>query len=162
MATANYNLAALSSAAGETDRGRRLIGARSQDKAFIDRCVDSGIAHPAGTILQDMGWAGRPWRLGMSQQVVSMMRHVTWREYVDTIASPPVKQWKASQEDLRVGLPWGGVVLQRIAQLVRLSENRLIQAEKLAAMAFMCIAAGQFAWPRAEPGLEGPALVATP
>jgi alpha-mannosidase len=105
--------------------------------AFIAHCKEAGIENPSGTILQDMGWPGRPWRLGMSQEVVGSLRHVTWREYVDTIASAPKKQWKASQEDLRVGLPWGGSVIQRIAQLVRLSENRLVQAEKLAAMAFV-------------------------
>ncbi|HEY2586354.1 MAG TPA: twin-arginine translocation signal domain-containing protein [Tepidisphaeraceae bacterium] len=105
--------------------------------AFIDRCLAAGIEHPAGTILQDMGWPGRPWRLGMSQEVFSALRHVTWREYVDTIASPARKEWKASQEDLRVGLPWGASVLQRIAQIVRASENRLVQAEKIASMAFV-------------------------
>lgn len=105
--------------------------------AFIDQCAADGIEHPSGTILQDMGWPGRPWRLGISQAVADAMRHVTWREYVDTIASPPQKRWKASQEDLRVGLPWGGSVLQRVAQLVRASENRIVQAEKLSAMAFV-------------------------
>ena len=105
--------------------------------AFIDRCVNAGIRHPAGTTLQDMGWPGRPWRFGMDQDAVRAMRHVTWREYVDTIAAPPAKEWKASQEDLRVGLVWGSSVLQRIAQIVRLSENRLVQAEKLASMAFV-------------------------
>jgi alpha-mannosidase len=105
--------------------------------AFIDLCAEDGIAHPSGTILQDMGWPGRPWRLGISQAVADAMRHVTWREYVDTIASPPQKRWRASQEDLRVALPWGGSVLQRIAQLVRASETRIVQAEKIASMAFV-------------------------
>ena len=77
--------------------------------AFIDRCVAAGIEHPAGTTLQDMGWPGRPWRFGMEPEVVRAMQHVTWREYVDTIASPPVKEWKASQEDLRVGASVGRV-----------------------------------------------------
>ncbi len=103
--------------------------------AFIDRCIAAGIEHPAGTTLQDMGWPGRPWRFGMDPDAVRALRHVTWREYVDTIAAPPVKEWKASQEDLRVGLVWGSTVLQRIGQIVRLSENRLVQAEKIASMA---------------------------
>jgi alpha-mannosidase len=105
--------------------------------AFIDRCAEAGIAHPAGTTLQDMGWPGRPWRFGMEQEAARALRHVTWREYADTIATPPAKEWKASQEDLRVGLPWGGTVLQRIAQSVRAAEHRLVRAEKLAAMAFV-------------------------
>lgn len=104
---------------------------------FVDRCVAAGIAHPAGTTLQDMGWPGRPWRFGMGREVVAAMRHVTWREYVDAVASPPEREWKASQEDLRVSLPWGGSVLRRIAQLVRASEFGLVRAEKLAAMAFV-------------------------
>lgn len=113
------------------------IASAQPTTALIDRCLAVGIEHPAGTILQDMGWPGRPWRLGMSQQVVDALRYVTWREYTETIASPPSKQWKASQEDLRVGLPWGGSVLQRIAQIVRLSEHRLVQAEKIASMALV-------------------------
>jgi alpha-mannosidase len=105
--------------------------------AFIDRCVAAGIQHPAGTTLQDMGWPGRPWRFGMDEGAQRALRHVTWRQYADTIAAPPAKQWKASQEDLRVGLPWGASVLQRIAQIVRASENALVRAEKLATMAFV-------------------------
>ena len=108
--------------------------------SFLDRCAAAGIEHPAGTTLQDMGWPGRPWLFGMAQEVVRAMRHVTWREYVDTVAAAPTKQskqWRASQEDLRVSLPWGGSVLQRIAQVVRTAEHRLVQAEKLASMAFV-------------------------
>ena len=84
-----------------------------------------------------MGWPGRPWRFGMDEGAVRALRHVTWREYVETIASPAAKEWKASQEDLRVALPWGASVLQRIAQVVRSAENGLVRAEKLAAMAFV-------------------------
>lgn len=105
--------------------------------ALMDRCAAAGIDHPAGTILQDMGWPGRPWRLAMSQQVVDALRHVTWRQYTETIASPPARQWRASQEDLRAGLPWGGSVLQRIAQIVRVSEHTLVQTEKNASMALV-------------------------
>lgn len=112
-------------------------GGAQPTAALIDRCLAAGIEHPAGTILQDMGWPGRPWRLGISEQVVDALRHITWREYTETIASPPSKQWKASQEDLRVGLPWGGSVLQRIAQIVRRSEHSLVQAEKIASMALV-------------------------
>jgi alpha-mannosidase len=102
---------------------------------FVERCLAAGIANPAGTILQDMGWAGRPWRAGRSAEINRTIRHVIWREYVDSIATPPTKQWKASQEDMRVGLSWGGSILQRVAQIVRISENLLVQAEKIAAMA---------------------------
>jgi alpha-mannosidase len=102
---------------------------------FLRKCADAGIAHASGTILQDMGWPGRPWRFAMNQQVLGAMRQVTWREYVDTVATPPSKQWRATQEDLRVGLAWGASILQRIAQVVRTSEGLLVQTEKLASMA---------------------------
>jgi len=105
--------------------------------AFIDRGHEVGVEHPSGTTLQDMGWPGRPWHFGMNREAVSALKNVTWRQYVDTIASHPEKQWKASQEDLRVGLPWGGTILQRIAQVVRASENQLVQTEKLATMAYV-------------------------
>jgi alpha-mannosidase len=104
---------------------------------FLERCAAAGIEHPAGTTLQDMGWPGRPWRFGIASDVARAMRNVTWRQYVETIASPAPKRWNASQDDLRVSLPWGGSILQRIAQLVRASEHRLVQAEKLASMAFV-------------------------
>ncbi|MBC7418439.1 MAG: glycosyl hydrolase, partial [Pedobacter sp.] len=38
-----------------------------------------------------------------------------------------------SQEDLQVSLVWGAQVLQRIAQEVRIAENKIVQAEKIAA-----------------------------
>src|SRR5690606_9350928 len=41
------------------------------------------------------------------------------------------------QEDILVNLMWGSQVLQRIAQQVRQAENRILQAEKIGAMAFM-------------------------
>lgn len=45
------------------------------------------------------------------------------------------KDWRFSQEDLLVGLMWGSQVLQRIAREVRISENKVVTAEKMAAMA---------------------------
>jgi len=102
---------------------------------FVERCTTAGIEHPAGTILQDMGWPGRPWRLGMNEQIFRTMRHITWREYTEAIAAAPTKSWKASQEDLRVSLAWGAPILQRMSQIVRASESQIVQAEKLASMA---------------------------
>jgi alpha-mannosidase len=102
---------------------------------FVERCMTAGITHPAGTILQDMGWPGRPWRLGLNEQIFKTMRHVTWREYTEAIADAPTKSWKASQEDLRVSLAWGAPILQRMSQIVRASEGQIVQAEKLASMA---------------------------
>ncbi|MDB5296149.1 MAG: glycosyl hydrolase 38 domain protein, partial [Phycisphaerales bacterium] len=122
-------------------------------KGFIDRCRAAGIAHPAGGILQDMGWPGRPWRLGIAGDVYNAFRHTTWREYAETIAAPLTLRWKASQEDLRVVLAWGASSVQRIARAVRAAENRLVQAEKLASIAVVRgggvggPAAGAFAYP---------------
>ena len=80
---------------------------RAQPTRRYRCCLAAGIEHPAGTILQDMGWPGRPWRLGMSSK--SSTRCATSPGAIhrdDRFAAH--KQWKASQEDLRVGLPWGG------------------------------------------------------
>ena len=38
--------------------------------------------------------------------------------------------WHFSQEDMHVNLMWGSQVMQRIAQEVRTSENRIIMAAK--------------------------------
>jgi alpha-mannosidase len=48
-----------------------LIGPATERNAqpsaeYVDQCRKAGVAHPAGTILQDMGWPGKPWRLGIS------------------------------------------------------------------------------------------------
>ncbi|MDB5325252.1 MAG: glycosyl hydrolase 38 domain protein, partial [Phycisphaerales bacterium] len=102
---------------------------------FIDRCKAAGIAHPAGTTLQDMGWPGRPWAYGMATDVVETLRYTTWREYVQTVAAPPTQQLATTQNDIKVGLAWGASILRQIAQTVRAGERRVIHAEKMAAMA---------------------------
>jgi alpha-mannosidase len=115
--------------------GPATIESSQPGEGFLARCEKAGIENPAGTILQDMGWPGRPWRLGIAASIANSMKHVTWREYVATIASPATKKWEASQEDLRVGLAWGSTIVQRIAQNVRRCENLIIMAEKLASVA---------------------------
>ena len=117
-----------------------LIGPATERNAqpsaeYVAQCNAVGIAHPAGTILQDMGWPGKPWRLGMSETMFHAMQHATWRQYAEKFAQPPTQTWRASQEDYRVGLAWGASILQRIAQIVRRGENLLIQAEKLSSLA---------------------------
>ena len=118
----------------------KLVGPATEENArptaeFIERCLAAGVAHPAGTILQDMGWAGRPWGMEIPHEIFLAMKHVTWREYAETIATPASKDWHASQEDMRGALAWGATILQRIAQIVRASENQILQAEKMASMA---------------------------
>ncbi|MDD2997199.1 MAG: glycoside hydrolase family 38 C-terminal domain-containing protein, partial [Paludibacter sp.] len=45
--------------------------------------------------------------------------------------------WHFTQEDVRVNLMWGSQVLRKIAQQVRHSENKIVQVEKLSAMAYL-------------------------
>ena len=60
----------------------------------------------------------------------------TWKGYFANVSNGKAdRDWKFSQEDLLVGLMWGSQVLQRIAREVRISENTILQAEKLAALA---------------------------
>jgi len=96
---------------------------------FARKCAAHGIARPAGMYFQDCGWPAKPRVRG------DHVRYVTWREYVETIAPKPDKEWRFSQEDILCTLPWGEATLQRLARQVRAAENRLLVAEKMAAMA---------------------------
>jgi alpha-mannosidase len=55
------------------------------EQPFVDKCISQGIAHPAGSFLQDLGWHARPWLSG------EHIQYVTWREYIDEIAELPTK-----------------------------------------------------------------------
>lgn len=96
---------------------------------FAQKCLDKGIRHPVGVEFQDLGWRGLPWVNERYQ------RYTTWREYIDKIADRPSTEWKFSQEDILVTIPWGEKTLTRMARQVRDSENKLLSAEKLATMA---------------------------
>ena len=98
---------------------------------FARKCVANGIARPAGMYFQDLGWAAKPRVSGVHIQ------YVTWREYIHTIASKPTKEWRFSMEDILTALPWGEKTIKVVAQQVRSAENRLLMAEKMAAMAWM-------------------------
>ncbi len=108
---------------------------------FARKCVEHGIPHPAGTYLQDLGWVAKPKASG------DYIRYVTWREYFTTIADPPAKSWKFSIEDILTTLPWGEKTLQLVAQQERSAENRILAAEKMAAIAWM---EARTEWPAAE------------
>lgn len=105
---------------------------------FVCKCLAHGIKHPAGMCFQDLGWAAKP------QASAPYIRYATWREYFGSIAIKPVKQWRYSIEDILVTLPWGQPDLQRVARQVRASENKLVHAERLAAIAFLTQG---MAWP---------------
>jgi len=78
--------------------------------------------------LQDAGWHNGPW---LKQQAW----YETWRNYISNVAGKSkALLWTLSQEDIQVSLVWGAQVLQRIAQQVRAAENKLIAAEKYAAI----------------------------
>ena len=98
---------------------------------FSKKCVEHGIARPAGMCYQDLGWPAKPKVSG------SHIQFVTWREYMHTVAAKPEKDWRLSMEDILVTLPWGEKTLQAAAQQVRSAENRLLIAEKAGALAWL-------------------------
>ncbi len=108
---------------------------------FARKCVAHGIAHPAGTYLQDLGWVAKPKASG------DYIRYVTWREYIHHIAAAPTKSWNFGIEDILTTLPWGEKTLQQVAQQERSAENRILMAEKMAALAWM---EKRVPWPEAE------------
>ncbi|MBX2997291.1 MAG: hypothetical protein KF893_02180 [Caldilineaceae bacterium] len=132
---------------------------------FVEKCLVHGITNPTGMAYQDAGWPAHPAIDAKGQYVrpyaekiqevvwatdptaASHIRHVTWREYFETIAPKASMDWHFSQEDIRVGLPWGAAVLQRLARQVRAAENQILIAEKMAAMATMM---GVGEWPKRE------------
>lgn len=109
--------------------------ASGNDSAYVEAAFHSGIRHPVGMCLQDAGWANGPWLRGRYYKPTV---YATWRGYFEKIADKGNSQdWRFTQEDVLAGLMWGAQVLQRIAREVRHSENRIIQAEKLASMAWI-------------------------
>jgi alpha-mannosidase len=113
---------------------------------YVNAALTDGIAHPVGMTLQDAGWKGGPFiGNGVHGNIKSI--YTTWRNYFSNVAAKDARQnWKVSQEDILVSLVWGSQVTQQIAQEVRVSENKLVAAEKLAALAKIYVAAG---WPQA-------------
>lgn len=98
-------------------------------RAFVRKCLEQGILRPSGMCLQDLGWQAGPW---LNENHVQF---VTWREYVEEIVKAPAGSWRLTQEDIRCVLPWGEGTLQRLAREVRRAENRILVAEKVAAIA---------------------------
>lgn len=107
----------------------------NNNKAFIDMAFAAGIKHPAAYTLQDAGWKGGP-LMGDKRGGYQPTQYRTWTDYIDNASiKKPTDKWNFSQEDVLTSLVWGSQILQRIAQQVRVSENKLIEAEKLASMA---------------------------
>jgi len=102
---------------------------------FIKACLAAGIKHPIGMTIQDAGWRYGP-ILAHNGGAYQPTEYTTWGNYFENIAIKHTDDdWKFTQEDVLVSLVWGSQILQRIAQEVRYSENRIISAEKLAAIA---------------------------
>lgn len=107
--------------------------ANSED--YLKACFAYGIKNPVGMCYQDAGWKNGPW-IGWGDKIKNNSIYTTWREYIENISVGKTDDdYHFSQEDMRVNLMWGSQVLQKIAQEVRVSENKIVVAEKLAAMA---------------------------
>lgn len=105
-------------------------------ETYLIDCREAGIKHPVGMCLQDAGWKNGPW-LGSGKNIKNGSIYVTWKDYIENISAGKTDDnWHFSQEDVHVNLMWGSQVLQRIAQEVRISENKLVMAEKISVMAY--------------------------
>jgi len=113
---------------------------------YISAAFKAGIKTPVGMTLQDAGWKGGPF-LGGGDAPQQQNKYTTWREYFELVKNDPQPIWKVSQEDIKVSLVWGSQVMQRIAQQVRATENKLLGTEKLLAIANFT--SGKTAWPQA-------------
>lgn len=105
--------------------------------SFLQAAYNQGIKNPVGMCYQDAGWNNGPW-LGSGEHIKNNSTYVTWTGYIEDISSGQTEDnWHFSQEDILVNLMWGSQALQRIAQDVRKSENKIIMAEKISAMAHL-------------------------
>jgi alpha-mannosidase len=103
--------------------------------AFVNAAYVAGIKHPVGMTIQDAGWKGGPF-IGEGLRLGIQNIYTTWRNYFENVVAGDAKpDWKPSQEDMLVNLVWGSQVTQKIAQEVRLAENKMISAEKMASLA---------------------------
>lgn len=100
---------------------------------FIATCLANGIKYPVGMTFQDAGWNGGPWG-----NQYKPTEYTCWTPYIDMIKDKVTPDdWKFSIEDVKPGLVWGAQVLQKLAQEVRVSENKMIAAEKMASLNFV-------------------------
>ncbi len=106
----------------------------NNSKEYLKAAVDYGIANPVGMCLQDAGWKNGPW-LGDGSRTYLPTEYKTWRDYIENFSiRVPRQDWRVSQEDMQVSLVWGSQILQKLAQQVRSAENKIVAAEKIAAM----------------------------
>jgi len=112
---------------------------------FINACFGDGIKYPVGMCFQDAGWRLGPWLENAVKSFYKPVAYTTWTGYMEMIKDQvePL-DWAFSQEDVRPGLVWGAQVLQKLAREIRVSENRLVMAEKMTVLD--CLYHGG-AWP---------------
>jgi len=122
--------------------------AENNSLAYVLNAFRAGIKEPVGMTLQDAGWEFGPWiKPGEAYKPGSDDLHdvkdsyhptifETWRGYIEHhTPGKTTDDWHFSQEDVLTSLVWGGQILQQVARNVRRAENKLVAAEKLAAMA---------------------------
>jgi alpha-mannosidase len=101
---------------------------------YVNDAFACGIEHPLGMTLQDAGWRNGLY-LGKGNRSYQPTEYTTYRNYLENVAiKTPKQDWKFSQEDVLVSLVWGSQILQKLAQQVRVAENKIIMAEKIAAI----------------------------
>lgn len=106
-------------------------------ESYLQDCRKAGIEHPVGMCFQDAGWKNGPW-LGSGKDIKGNSIYIRWKDYIGKISKGTAKDdWHFSQEDMHVNLMWGSQVLQKIAQEVRASENKMVMAEKMSVMAHL-------------------------
>lgn len=102
----------------------------NNSKDYIGSARRYGIQNPVGMCIQDAGWPNGPW-LGRPKN----FEYQTWKQYITNVADKDdIKTWNFTQENVQVSLVWGAQILQKLAQNVRRSENKLIMAEKISAL----------------------------
>ncbi|NTS42588.1 hypothetical protein HRG84_16930 [Flavisolibacter sp. BT320] len=112
---------------------------------YINDALAYGIQNPVAMTLQDAGWRNGPW-IGNGKGGYQPTEYKTWRDYIENASiKTPVQDWQFSQEDVQVSLVWGSQVLQKIAQQVRVAENKIVMAEKIGALATLYQKSG---WPQ--------------
>lgn len=99
---------------------------------YVKAAFDYGVEHPLGMCLQDAGWEWGTWLKG---DYYKPSIYTTWRNYFENVVDfKNSTDWHVDQEDIQVSLVWGSQVLQKLAQQVRVAENNMIQAEKIASI----------------------------
>lgn len=106
-------------------------------ESYLTACREAGIEHPVGMCYQDAGWKNGPW-LGSGKNIKQNSVYLRWKDYIEKVSVGETDDdWHFTQEDVRVNLMWGSQILQKIAQQVRTSENKILMAEKIALMAHL-------------------------